>query len=69
MSERTIAVGGMNCGGCEKRVEEALGDVDGVLEARADRGEGRATVSLAEGADPNLEAAIDELGFDFLGWR
>lgn len=69
MPERTIAIGGMNCGGCEERVEENLRDVEGVEEVSADRGRGRAEVTLLEGADPDLEAEIEELGYDYLGRR
>lgn len=69
MPERTVAIGGMNCGGCEQRVEENLADIDGVEAVSADRGEGRAQVALAEGADPDLEAAVEELGYKYLGRR
>lgn len=69
MTERIVAIGGMNCGGCEQRVEEGLGEVRGVQAVSVDRGEGRATVTLAEGADPDLEAAVEELGYDYLGRR
>lgn len=69
MPERTVAIGGMNCGGCEQRIEEGLTGIQGVEAVSADRGEGRATVQLAEGADPDLEAAVEDLGYDYLGRR
>lgn len=69
MPERTIAIGGMNCGGCEQRIEEGLRDVEGVEAVSADRGSGRAEVTLSEGADLDLEAEIEELGYDYLGRR
>ncbi|MFB6071467.1 MAG: heavy-metal-associated domain-containing protein [Halobacterium sp.] len=60
---RTLSVEGMGCDGCEDIVESALGDVDGVEDADADREDGTATV---EGdADPEeLVRSVELAGYD-----
>ena len=58
----TITVEGMSCGHCEQTVENALHDVDGVSDARADR---EAETAMVEG-DPDtteLVEAIEDAGY------
>lgn len=63
MPTRTLQVEGMSCGHCERTVEEALGDLSGVLEATADNEAGRVTV---EGDAPpeDLVAAVEDAGYE-----
>ncbi|MCQ4332234.1 heavy-metal-associated domain-containing protein [Natronomonas sp. F2-12] len=59
---RTITVEGMSCEHCERTVEEALEDVDGVARARADRAAGE--VKIEGAADPDrLVAAVEDTGY------
>ena len=67
MSETTILVLGMTCGGCERAVEAALARKPGVRGARADHATGRVVV---EGEALDLEAlraAVEDAGFDWGG--
>ncbi|WP_135366656.1 heavy-metal-associated domain-containing protein [Halosimplex halophilum] len=62
MSE-TISVEGMTCEHCERTVEEALEDVDGVSSAKADREAESATVEGDADTDA-LVSAVDKAGYD-----
>ena len=59
-----IQVEGMTCGACAARVESALGDAEGVLDARVNFASGRATV-LHDGStdDAVLRRAIEQAGY------
>ena len=55
MEERTIAVQGMTCGGCEERVSRSLQQVDGIRAAAADHQAGEVRIVSEPGEVP-LEA-------------
>jgi Cu2+-exporting ATPase len=57
----TLAVEGMHCGGCMRKVETALMDVPGVAGARANLSARRVT-ALVKGADVNSVTLIEALG-------
>ena len=59
----TITVEGMTCGGCEQNVEDALRNVEGVTDAKADRESERATVE-GEADTNDLVSAVEEAGYD-----
>ena len=64
-SQTVLAVEGMHCAACVRRVERALVSVDGVAGASADFLSGRAILEL-EGEAPNqtaLAAAIERAGY------
>src|SRR5215204_2867263 len=63
--ERTFSVTGMTCASCVGRVERALAKVPGVLEARVNLANERATVEyLAGEVEPkDLEMAIEGAGY------
>ena len=65
----TIAVGGMTCAACVRRVEEALNSVAGVVEANVNLANGHATIihSANWGGPEALEKVITEHGYEFLG--
>jgi len=65
----TIAVGGMTCAACVRRVENALKDVEGVLEANVNLATGRATIiHQARWAGVSaLARAVTDHGYEFLG--
>lgn len=59
---RNITVDGMSCGGCERTVEEALVEVDGVESASADHGSGTVTVD-GDADESELIQAIEDAGY------
>jgi len=65
----TLSVGGMTCAACVRRVEKALEQVSGVLEASVNLATGRATVRHSRpwgGMEPLKQAVIDS-GYEYLG--
>jgi copper chaperone CopZ len=61
---QTYDVTGMTCGHCELSVQEEVGELEGVLEVKADHATGRVTVTSAEPLDrAALAAAVDEAGY------
>jgi copper chaperone CopZ len=62
----TIAVKGMSCGGCERRIVANLGQVDGILGVEADAELGQVRVAYAKGNDrmsADARARIAALGY------
>src|SRR6185295_4797349 len=61
----TLAVEGMHCGGCMRKVEQALSAVAGVVSARANLSARRvAAVHQSTGVDSlDLVEALDRIGF------
>ena len=57
-----IAIDGMHCGGCVKRVEDALKKINGVTTEKVEVGHARVK---ADGVMPDIVvAALERLGFD-----
>lgn len=70
MSDKIIiAVGGMTCAACVRRVEKALQEVEGVLEASVNLATARATVTHAArwAGLPALAKVVTDQGYEFLG--
>ena len=65
----TISVGGMTCAACVRRVENALKEVEGIIDANVNLATGRATVIHGSKWDgiKELKKVITEQGYDFLG--
>ena len=62
-----LTVRGMTCGHCEMRVQNALKAVPGVVDAKADREQERAVVTLAPDqavSHATLVAAVVEAGYE-----
>lgn len=66
MSETTIPVEGMTCGGCVGSIERALRAVDGVTQVAAVLSPGQVTVSYEPGRVDvdDLVQAITDAGYD-----
>ena len=65
MKETIIKVEGMVCGGCEKRVVNALSDLQGVSEVVASYQNGTVLVKMTEEVDVEvLKEKIEDLGFE-----
>jgi copper chaperone len=60
-NERSFTVTGMKCDGCERKLIDALGTVEGVRDVSASSAEGR--VRVVGGADDEVRAAIEREGF------
>jgi copper chaperone len=63
----TIDVTGMSCGGCERAVENALRNVEGVCKADADYEAGTVAVVTDATSDAALEDAVRGAGFGVEG--
>jgi Cu+-exporting ATPase len=65
----TIAVGGMTCAACVRRVENALNGVEGVLDAGVNLANGHATIihSAKWGGLSAVQKVVTEHGYEFLG--
>lgn len=65
MARIEIPVQGMTCSGCERRVQAALAEMEGVSDAQADHTAGRVRVSFdSEHVDERrLRTQIEEAGY------
>ena len=65
----TIAVGGMTCAACVRRVENAIKEVKGVEDAAVNLANGHATIIHSAKWDGTaaLEKVVTEHGYEFLG--
>ena len=65
MEEMKLNVSGMVCGGCEKRVVNALSTIDGVKEVMADHTNGTVLVKADQEIDKDMvKEKIEDLGFE-----
>ncbi len=65
MKETIIKVKGMVCGGCENRVKNALGTIEGIGEVEADYNTGIVKVLHNENVKIKaIEDAIEDIGFE-----
>ena len=64
-NELIIKIEGMRCGGCSKRVENALSALKEVKNVKVSLEEKQAIVILKKEIDPNvIKETIDNLGFN-----
>ena len=65
MKNVILNVEGMACGGCEKRIQNALSKVEGVKEVVANHTTGKVNLTIEDTTDEtNLKNIISELGFE-----
>ena len=67
--EKTIEIKGMMCQHCEMHVKKALEALEGVESAVASHEQGKATVTLKEGAsldEAAVKNAVTEAGYEFI---
>lgn len=65
MKNIILNVEGMACGGCEKRIQNALSKVDGVKEVVANHANGKVNLTLDDSLDEKtIEDIISKLGFE-----
>lgn len=64
MKEIIINIEGMMCGGCEKRVQNALKNIEGVREVIANHEENIVKVVANENVSENIvKSKIEDIGF------
>ncbi len=65
MKEITLNVEGMTCCGCEKRLQNALSEIDGVADVQASHTDKKVTITLNKEIDINiLKETITDLDFE-----
>lgn len=65
MKEIKINVKGMVCSGCENRVKNALGDIEGVEEVKANHETGIVEIKTSKEIEKSrLEEKIEDIGFE-----
>lgn len=65
MKEKIINVEGMVCGGCEKRVQNALSEIDGIESVIANHTDGTVKIILNSEIDASIiKETIEDLGFE-----
>lgn len=64
MTDLEIGVGGMRCAGCVASIEKALGQIEGVEQARVNLATRRAHVRGPRALVPELRKALEGLGFE-----
>lgn len=67
MKNIILNVEGMACGGCEKRIQNALSKVDGVKEVVANHTTGKVNLTIEDTLEEKiLKNIISELGFEIV---
>ena len=67
MKEFKIKVEGMVCGGCENRVKNAVGSIEGVISVTADHTTGIVVVTSNEDVlEKVVKEKIEDIGFDIV---
>ena len=67
MKEFKIKVEGMVCGGCENRVKNAVGNIEGVTSVTADHTTGIVVVTSSdEVLESVVKEKIEDVGFDIV---
>ena len=65
MKETVIKVNGMMCEGCENRIKNAVGKIEGVEDVVADHNEGTVKVTTKDEVDiSKVEETISDIGFE-----
>ncbi len=68
MKQTVIKVEGIACGGCEKRIQNALGTITGIESVKADRNTGLVTVSSDESVSEDImKETVEDIGFTVKG--
>jgi len=68
MTQRTLTVTGMSCGGCEDNVETGLSELDGVSAVEADHETDTVELTTDETvSDEDLAGAIRDAGYELDG--
>ena len=67
MNEISLNVKGMMCGGCENRVKNALGNLEGIEKVTADHTTGEVIVFCNNTVDKKIiEETIEDIGYEIV---
>ena len=66
MEQLQLKVGGMDCTGCEQRIEQALGNLEGVVRSQASHQSGEVRVAFDERRTrlDEIRACIARAGYE-----
>lgn len=65
MKETNLIVNGMMCGGCENRVKNAIKNIEGVEDVKADHNTGKVIViSDNEVSEEIINEALEDIGYE-----
>ena len=65
MKETNLIVNGMMCGGCENRVKNAIKNIEGVENVKADHNTGKVIViSDNEVSEEIIKEALEDIGYE-----
>jgi copper ion binding protein len=67
MAEHTYLVAGMTCAHCVNAVSEEVGRIDGVDVVQVDLESGHVSVTGTGYTDEQIQAAVDEAGYELVG--
>lgn len=67
MKEITMKVKGIECIGCENRIQNALQKLEEVEEVKADHQDSIVTLKTNEEMLPKIKEIIEDLGFTIVG--
>ena len=64
--KKVVKVNGMNCNHCEMHVQDAIEELDGVLNVKADHNTGTVEIECnKEVPDDMIKTAVEEAGYEF----
>lgn len=65
MKEMILKVEGMHCGGCESRIQNSVGEIEGVESVTANHKEGNVKITLNKDIDKKvIVETIEDIGFE-----
>lgn len=63
MKEITLKIEGMECNGCENRIINAVKQIEGIIEVKADYKEGTTIIKSTKEVEKQVKTVIEEIGF------
>jgi copper chaperone CopZ len=68
MKKIELKVDGMMCTGCENRIQNAVKNIEGVTEVKANHTDKTVKITVStEVSDDEIKNVIEDLGFDVIG--
>ena len=68
MKEIILKVNGMMCGGCENRVKNAVGSIEGVESVIAEHTTGKVAVTANDNVSKEvIKETLEEVGYEVVG--
>ena len=68
MKEIILKINGMMCGGCENRVKNSVGNIEGVERVTADHTTGKVVVTANEDVSKEvIKETLEDVGYEVIG--